>query len=53
MSNENGLRLRKLTAWYLVHLLPGRGGEIATLYEDGILFILRRRYLLERLGVAS
>jgi hypothetical protein len=44
---------RKHTAWYLVHLLPGSGGEVPALDEDGILFIPRRRRLLEGLGAVS
>lgn len=41
------------TAWYLIHLLPCSGGQVAAFDKDGILFIPRRGGLPEELGVVS
>ena len=41
------------TAWYLVHLFPRRGGQVAALDKDRILFIPSRGHLPERSGVVS
>lgn len=54
ISGGDELRLKKKhTTRYLVHLLPCCGGEVTTFDEDGILFILRRGYLFERLRTVS